>query len=1116
MTLPDGWLPSSLRARLLALLVLAALPVAGVMVVTAFQMRAAAFSDTERDLLEMIHYVAAKHREMRSAAEQTLRTVARLPAVTSGDSERCSRVLAQIVERGGLFYNIVLFDLDGRRVCDGREVESSVNVSDRAYFRRALRTRGFASGNYDVGIVTSKPIVGFALPLMDDAGQPRFVLYTNLWLSKFIEAIPDVDLLSYTTVTLIDPAFNVLVRSPPDETVDKSIVGTEMQQALVKHGGVPAVRAFGGLTPGKRIHAYTSIRHDGELLGYAVVSVPEAFVTAPANKALWRELFILVLVVAAMSAIIFLGANALVLKRVGALLQVTRRIAGGDLAARAPAARDSNEISVLENAFNDMADKNEQALDHIARLSRLYAVLSAINSAIVYLRERRVLANEACRIAVETGNYAVACIFLIDKGTRLARMAGHAGAEKDHYEALTINIDAPPMPGDGPLSKALRTGAHFVEQAVEDSAAGGQRSRVLERALQSGHHALAAFPLIVRGQTIGALQLWTTSPDAFDAEEERLLLQLAADVSLGMEHIDREAELRESEERFRETFNQAAVGIVHVSTEGRFLHINQKYADIVGYTREELLAKTFQEITYPADLDADLLLAGRLLRGEIASYDLDKRYIRRDGGIVWVHLTVSLVRGANGAPRYFVAVAEDISAGKTAEQALMEGERRYRELFEANPHPMYVYDLETLRFLAVNDAAISQYGYSREEFLGMNIKDIRPPEEVPALVERLKALPPGVHEVLRRHLKKDGALIEVEITSHALDFAGHHARVVLAQDVTARRCAERALAEAEEKFRGLVEQSLMGIYIVDAENVRYANPRSAEIFGYSQEELATVSLQALVHEEDWPLVRDNILRGLKGELTSLRQNFRGRRKDGSLVHIGTHGMRAQLAGQWRVIGVLQDITEKLHAEAQIAEYVQRLERSVMATVEAVSRMVELRDPYTSGHERRVGEIAAAIAAEMGLDENIQQGLRITGYVHDIGKITLPAEILSKPGRLSAIEFEMVKSHAEQGYKILKPVDFPWPVAETVLQHHERLDGSGYPNGLKGEEIRLEARILAVADVIEAMATHRPYRPAHGLSAALDEIARGVGTVYDADVTNAAIRLFKEKGFQLPA
>ena len=176
---------------------------------------------------------------------------------------------------------------------------------------------------------------------------------------------------------------------------------------------------------------------------------------------------------------------------------------------------------------------------------------------------------------------------------------------------------------------------------------------------------------------------------------------------------------------------------------------------------------------------------------------------------------------------------------------------------------------------------------------------------------------------------------------------------------------------------------------------------------------------------------------------------------------------------------------------------------------------ELRDPYTAGHERRVAQIAVALGAELGFDEKRQEGLRAAGHLHDVGKITIPAEILSKPGKLSSIEYQLVQGHAQAGYDVLKEVEFPWPVAQVALQHHERIDGSGYPQGLKGEQILLEARIMAVADVVEAMSSHRPYRPGLGIEAALAEIERGRGSVYDSAVADACFRLFREKGCQLP-
>lgn len=208
--------------------------------------------------------------------------------------------------------------------------------------------------------------------------------------------------------------------------------------------------------------------------------------------------------------------------------------------------------------------------------------------------------------------------------------------------------------------------------------------------------------------------------------------------------------------------------------------------------------------------------------------------------------------------------------------------------------------------------------------------------------------------------------------------------------------------------------------------------------------------------------------------------------------------------------------ERKRAEQQIAEYVQQLEGTMQNTLQAVANMVEMRDPYTAGHERRVGLVAAAIAREMGWPEDKCHNLQLIGLVHDIGKIAVPAEILTKPGRLTKVEYQIVQAHSEKGYEILKDVDFPLPIAEIIYQHHERMDGSGYPRGLKNGEILPEARILAVADVLESMASHRPYRPALGIEAALKEIEDHRGTWFDAPVVDAMLKLIREKGYQLPA
>ncbi|WP_146214623.1 MASE3 domain-containing protein [Azospirillum thermophilum] len=213
-----------------------------------------------------------------------------------------------------------------------------------------------------------------------------------------------------------------------------------------------------------------------------------------------------------------------------------------------------------------------------------------------------------------------------------------------------------------------------------------------------------------------------------------------------------------------------------------------------------------------------------------------------------------------------------------------------------------------------------------------------------------------------------------------------------------------------------------------------------------------------------------------------------------------------------LVAVLRDVTGKRELERQALRHAAALRRSLVETIGVVSQMVAMRDPYTAGHQRRVACLAYEIAREMGLEEEEAVGIALAGTVHDIGKISVPAEVLNRPGRLTAIEYELLKTHAQAGYEIIKNAQLPWPVADMIHQHHEKLDGSGYPQGLKGEQIVRGARILAVADVVEAMASHRPYRPALGIEAALAEIERCAGVSLDAAAVAACTRLFRERGY----
>ena len=332
-----------------------------------------------------------------------------------------------------------------------------------------------------------------------------------------------------------------------------------------------------------------------------------------------------------------------------------------------------------------------------------------------------------------------------------------------------------------------------------------------------------------------------------------------------------------------------------------------------------------------------------------------------------------------------------------------------------------------------------------------------------------------------------------------------------------RRQALDLLVATEEKYRGLVEQAITGICIIQDGKVAYVNPRAAEIISKDSAEGLIGSDPLLwVTEADRGAVAENLRRLLDGGARSAALEFAGRRRDGVMIQIGANAARATHEGRPAIIVMMQDISERKRAEEEIRGYVEELKVAFMSTVEVATIISEMRDPYTAGHERRVAEIAVAIGAELGFDGDRQQGLQVAGHLHDVGKISIPSDILSKPGRLSAIEYQLVQGHARSSYDVLRGVAFPWPVAAVALQHHERMDGSGYPQGLKGESIMFEARIVAVADVVEAMSSHRPYRPGLGIETALAEIEHGSGMLYDTDVAAACLRLFREKCYQLPA
>ncbi|MBT9567395.1 MAG: PAS domain S-box protein [Thiobacillus sp.] len=321
----------------------------------------------------------------------------------------------------------------------------------------------------------------------------------------------------------------------------------------------------------------------------------------------------------------------------------------------------------------------------------------------------------------------------------------------------------------------------------------------------------------------------------------------AADSSVGgivifsediTERIRVEQSLRESEARFGATFEQAAVGIALVSPEGHWLRVNRKLCDIVGYSETELLGLTFQDITHPDDLTADLGHVQKMLANEIDTYSMEKRYLRKDGSQVWINLTVALVWTADRQPAYFVSVIEDIDARKAAESALHESEAHYRLLFERNPAPMLVYERGSLKMLAVNEAFVQHYGYSQDEAMALRLTDLYPVEEKQAVSNVADQLHGLAYVGEWHHLKRDGSLITIEARSHDLDFEGHRARVAVFTDITVRKQAELAIQQSEARYRSLVELAPFPAVLTRIRDgiLVYGNHRAETQYGISRDQ----------------------------------------------------------------------------------------------------------------------------------------------------------------------------------------------------------------------------------------------------------------------------------------
>jgi len=587
-------------------------------------------------------------------------------------------------------------------------------------------------------------------------------------------------------------------------------------------------------------------------------------------------------------------------------------------------------------------------------------------------------------------------------------------------------------------------------------------------------------------------------------------------------------QLETSEHRYRRLFETAQDGILILDADtAQIVDVNPFLVEMLGYSKEEFLGKKLWEVGAFKNIEEARSAFTKLQNEHYIRYE-DMPLEAKDGRLINVEFVSNVYQVDH--TNVIQCNVRDITARKNAErtrqraeESLARGERKYSQLVEKMQEGVWIIDKEA-HILFANPRMAEILGCTVDEMQGtplFSFMDERGVTIAKRLLERCR------QGIIEQHdfevMRKDGAPIYAILeTSPMSDENGNYTGALgCVTDVTKRKQAEQALkdnaevlAALEKTYRIIVESAAEGILIVNTETKRfkYANPAIIRMLGYSQEEFKEMAIGDLSPKDSQNQMISQLEAQVKGETTMLA-GIQCLRKDGTVLFADIKTSGALLDGIKCNVGFFTNVSERIRADGERRQNTGKLLKAMDAIIKVLAMTVEVRDPYTSGHQQRVSSLSTSIAQEIRLPAAQIEGIRIAGIVHDIGKMYVPSEILSKPGQLTEIEFSMIKMHSQAGYDILKIVEFPWPIAQTVLQHHERMNGSGYPGHLLGKDIILEARILAVADVVEAMASHRPYRPALGIDKALEEISKKKGILYDSQVVDACLKVFNEEGFK---
>ena len=573
-----------------------------------------------------------------------------------------------------------------------------------------------------------------------------------------------------------------------------------------------------------------------------------------------------------------------------------------------------------------------------------------------------------------------------------------------------------------------------------------------------------------------------------------------------------------------ETFVKVHIGILSITKDGQITDVNTAALQTLGSPSAEA-TKNINLLTFPPLIEAGISADFQDCVESARPVSAEHPYVTKWGKSIIVKYQLTPVLSPGGKIILVQAIMEDITERKRAEETLHESEQQYRELFEMESDALFLIDNQAGQILEANGAGSQLYGYSRAELLRMKNTDLSAEPEktqsvtqaTPIIVENLITIP------LRWHRKKDGTVFPIEITGRFFLHDGRPVHIAAIRDITERKRAEEILHESEERFRTLIEQSSEGIALVgEAGNILEWNRAMEQITGILQTKAA--------HLPVWDIQLQMIPSEYRSlhSADSIKTLFSKALQTGNLPQLGkrleveiqtTSGERKTVtqtiftiktAGGYRIGSIVLDITERKHAEEALQQANQNLRLSYDATIEGWSNALDLRDKETEGHTQRVIDLTMELAREMGISEADWIHVRRGALLHDIGKMGVPDHILLKPDELTDEEWQIMRQHPVYAYNLLSRIDFLRPALDIPRYHHEKWDGFGYPDGLKGEQIPLAARIFAIVDVWDALISDRPYRKAWSEKKALDYICKQSGQYFDPKIVEKFLKLISKK------